>query len=459
MDDRAEDRRTDEPEPHSVRPERPATGPAQPRTGTTTRAAETNPFASRPVDLAALPPSEPKNAAGFLPPGAGLIPIGLLPTAPARADTLTRADAPTASPPRDLSSLARAPESTTGGLSWNSAASPSVQGPQTVREPDTDERRVQATSNLVTPDDPRSFVPLSVAASLPQPQTASAPSPAPISPAPASAGATRSAPLAPADPAMTPLARVQTRWPSLLRWAAKFLMLAGAAWAALVAGLIVLYRFADPPLSALMAQRWLTGQSIDQSWVPLAAMSPALVRAVLVSEDGRFCQHGGIDLEAMQTAIERAGEGTPRGASTISMQVAKNLFLWPSKSYVRKALEVPLTLGIEALWTKQRIMEVYLNIAEWGPGVFGAEAAARHHYQKTARSLSEREAALLAVTLPNPFQRDAGKPGPGTRRLAGLIQARANGASAAQTACVLAYPRGAGSWRPEIRRTRPADGP
>ena len=128
------------------------------------------------------------------------------------------------------------------------------------------------------------------------------------------------------------------------------------------------------------------------------------------------------------------------GASTISMQVAKNLFLWPSKSYVRKVLEVPLTMAIELLWPKKRIMEVYLNIAEWGPGIFGAEQAARHHFGKSALRLNDRESARLAVSLPNPIQRDAGHPGPGTRRLAALNMARARGTSPSVTGCILGYP-------------------
>jgi monofunctional biosynthetic peptidoglycan transglycosylase len=220
-----------------------------------------------------------------------------------------------------------------------------------------------------------------------------------------------------------------------------------------MAGLIVLYRFADPPFSALMLQRWLSGESVAKAFVPIDAMAPALVKTVLISEDGRFCEHRGIDLDAIQTALEKAGDGTPRGASTISMQVAKNLFLWPSKSYLRKALEVPLTLAIEVVWPKRRIMEIYLNIAEWGPGVYGAEAAARHHFSKRALDLTERESALLAVALPNPIARDAGKPGAGTRRLAGLIQARANRASRYQMWCVLRTNRTTDrGWQPQVRR-------
>ncbi len=269
-------------------------------------------------------------------------------------------------------------------------------------------------------------------------------------------------PVAAADPIRIPSAPVSPAaltptptpgFASYLRTAAKYAVLAVACWVLIVASLIVVYRFANPPMSALMLQRWITGEQVSQTWVTLDGISPSLVRAVLVSEDGRFCQHGGIDLEAMQIAIEKAGDGTPRGASTISMQVAKNLFLWPTKSYVRKALEMPLTLAIETLWPKRRIMEVYLNIAEWGPGVYGVEAAARHHFRKPARELSERDAALLAVTLPNPIRRDAGEPGPGTRRLASLIQARARGASRSQTSCVLRPPvRSDGTgWEPKIR--------
>ncbi len=216
----------------------------------------------------------------------------------------------------------------------------------------------------------------------------------------------------------------------------KIAALVAGAWAAAVVLLIVAYRFVDPPLSALMVQQRLSGQDIVQDWVALDEVSPQIIRAVLLSEDGRFCQHSGVDFQEMQNAIERAGDGPARGASTISMQVTKNLFLWPSKSYVRKAIEIPLTYLIEALWNKRRILEVYLNIAEWGPGIFGVEAASEFHFGKPARQLSEREAARLAVALPNPFTRDAGDPGPRTQRLAGDIQARMRAAPASQTACV-----------------------
>ncbi len=228
--------------------------------------------------------------------------------------------------------------------------------------------------------------------------------------------------------------------PALARSALRVAGLVIAAWLAVTVLLIAVYRFADPPFSMLMLQQRLIGEDVDQDWVSLDSISPHVVRAVLLSEDGRFCQHWGVDLDEMQNAIERAGDGIPRGASTISMQVTKNLFLWQSKSYLRKAIEIPLTFVIEALWPKRRIMEVYLNIAEWGPGIFGVEAASRYHFNKPAARLSEREAAQLAVALPNPIRRDAGDPGPQTRRLAGDIQARMRAAPSSATACVRSRP-------------------
>jgi monofunctional glycosyltransferase len=233
-------------------------------------------------------------------------------------------------------------------------------------------------------------------------------------------------------------AGVATAVARLFRYAA----LAIAGYFALIATLVVVYRFVNPPMSSLMLQQRLMGQDIAQTWVAMDAISPQIVRAVLLSEDGRFCQHSGVDFAAMQDAIERAGDGAPRGASTISMQVTKNLYLWSSKSYVRKAIEIPLTWFMELIWPKRRIMEVYLNIAEWGPGIFGVEAASQFHFDKSASRLNEREAAQLAVALPNPHARDPGDPGPQTRRLASDIQGRMRGAYPSQTVCVLGARRG-----------------
>jgi monofunctional glycosyltransferase len=198
-----------------------------------------------------------------------------------------------------------------------------------------------------------------------------------------------------------------------------------AAYFGVVLFLILLYRFVNPPTTTLIAYQWLTGTTIEQEWVPIEDISSNLLRAVVVSEDWGFCDHYGVDLDAIEKALELAGEGkVARGASTISMQVIKNLFLSQSKSYVRKAVEIPLTFVAEAVWPKSRMLEIYLNIAEWGPGVFGAEAAAQHHFSKPASQLSQREAALLAAALPNPILRDAGDPGTRTARKASVIQAR-----------------------------------
>jgi monofunctional biosynthetic peptidoglycan transglycosylase len=243
-----------------------------------------------------------------------------------------------------------------------------------------------------------------------------------------------------AEPRDLPPPTTNARKPRVFEYLKRGLKIAGlaaAGYLGLVLLAILVFRFVDPPTSMLMIQKRLTGHDVTQEWMPIEAISPNVVRAVLVSEDGRFCQHSGVDFEEMQAAIERAGEGVPRGASTISMQVVKNLFLWPAKSYIRKAIEIPLTYVMELVWPKRRIMEVYLNIAEWGPGVFGVEAASQFHFNKRASRLSEREAARLAVALPNPLLRDAGDPGPMTLRLAGDIQSRMRAAGAYQTACVL----------------------
>src|SRR3954468_1752209 len=187
-----------------------------------------------------------------------------------------------------------------------------------------------------------------------------------------------------------------------------------------------LYRVIDPP-STLMLWRRVTGARVERTWAPLAAISPALPRAVLAAEDARFCTHRGVDTVELRNAIEDADElSEMRGGSTITQQTAKNLFLWQGRSVVRKALEFPLALWLDFVLGKRRVMEIYLNIAEWGPnGEFGAEAGARHAFGKSARDLTSREAALLASVLPNPLRRSAARPGPGVRRLAGIYEARA----------------------------------
>jgi monofunctional biosynthetic peptidoglycan transglycosylase len=191
-------------------------------------------------------------------------------------------------------------------------------------------------------------------------------------------------------------------------------------------GLAPLYRVIDP-VSALMLWRRATGHRVERVWVPLAIVAPALPRAVMAAEDARFCVHRGIDFGELRAAIEDADDlSDMRGGSTIAQQTAKNLFLWPGRSVVRKALEFPLALWLDLVLGKRRLMEVYLNIAEWGPsGEFGAEAGARHAFGKPARDISAREAALLASILPNPSVRSASRPSPGVRRLAVIYERRA----------------------------------
>ncbi len=162
-------------------------------------------------------------------------------------------------------------------------------------------------------------------------------------------------------------------------------------------------------------------------WVPLKSINPYLARAVIAAEDTTFCDHGGFDREAYNKAWENYVDGRKaRGGSTITQQAAKNVFLWPGRNVVRKALETVLTPMLEFIWGKRRIMEVYLNVVEWAPGVYGAEAAARHHFQKSAAELSPHQAALLASVLPSPRRWSASKPGPYVESRVGTIMARAN---------------------------------
>ena len=213
------------------------------------------------------------------------------------------------------------------------------------------------------------------------------------------------------------------------------------AW--LVLGLLLLPYVLTPlyavvkPISTLMIWRRISGEPVQRTYVPMARISNTLKLAVLIAEDGRFCEHHGIDFAEIRDAIQDADNiEDMRGGSTITQQVAKNLFLWPQRSYIRKALEIPLSLWIDLVLSKRRILEIYLNIAEWGPsGQFGAEAGSQYAFRKSARSLSAFEAALLAATLPNPHERDPGRPGPDLRRLAELYVTRA--ARSPQTAaCV-----------------------
>jgi monofunctional biosynthetic peptidoglycan transglycosylase len=192
--------------------------------------------------------------------------------------------------------------------------------------------------------------------------------------------------------------------------------------------LTLAYRFVPVPTTMLMlSEGLLGGQAIKRNWVPLERISPNLIRSVIASEDNEFCRHWGFDFKEMEDAWKDAERGGKlRGASTISQQTAKNVFLWPGRSWVRKGLEAYFTLMIEGLWPKRRIMEVYLNVIEWGPGVFGAEAAARKWFGKSASRLTRLEAARLAAILPSPKRYRANPPGPYVNDRGYTISARAS---------------------------------
>lgn len=206
--------------------------------------------------------------------------------------------------------------------------------------------------------------------------------------------------------------------------------IAGLLLLAYVALLLILpwtYRISVlHPVSTLMIWQGATGTDVRREWIAIDDMAAVLAHSVMVSEDGQFCSHRGIDWAALSEVIDDALDGErPRGASTITMQAAKNLFLWPGRSYLRKAVEAPLALYINYAIPKKRLMEIYLNVVEWGPGIFGAEAAAQHHFGRSAARLSRRQAALLAATLPNPELRNPARPSNGMNRLARVIEARA----------------------------------
>ena len=196
--------------------------------------------------------------------------------------------------------------------------------------------------------------------------------------------------------------------------------------AALPIGGVLIHAFVPPPLTILMSREFLAGHGLDYRWRSLDQISPNLVTAAIAAEDARFCSHGGFDMKAIEKALQNNERGRKiRGGSTISQQTAKNVFLWPGRDWIRKGFEAGYTLMIETVWSKRRIMEVYLNVAEMGPGIFGAEAAARHWFGKSAADLTPREAARIAAILPSPRRYNAGTPGPYVRGRASSVQANA----------------------------------
>jgi monofunctional glycosyltransferase len=236
---------------------------------------------------------------------------------------------------------------------------------------------------------------------------------------------------------IAPAQFLKTFWASRPRWQKWLMGVVGciAAWPIVMT---LVYGVLPPPISNVQITRLFSGNGLNKKWVSLDNISPNLYRAVISSEDARFCTHHGVDWVEFQDALAEATddkEGPTRGASTISMQTAKNLFLWDGHSFVRKALEMPLAYWMDFVWTKRRMIEIYLNEVEWAPGVYGAEAASQFHFKKSAATLTRREAALLAAVLPNPIKRSAGKPSRRVKAIASRIQFRM-GAIDSYLACI-----------------------
>ena len=204
----------------------------------------------------------------------------------------------------------------------------------------------------------------------------------------------------------------------------------GVVWAALALFalfivLVGLYTFVRP-VSTLMLARMAEGKSYQRIYAPLKTIAPIALASVVASEDASFCDNDGVDWGSLREVLSGAGKHGPRrGASTITMQTAKNLFLWPGRSEIRKGIEIGMALVMGKAWSKARTLEIYLNIAEWGDGIYGIEAAAQRYFHKSASQLNPHEAALLATALPNPFLRNPARPTPLQRRLAGSLEAKA----------------------------------
>ncbi len=214
----------------------------------------------------------------------------------------------------------------------------------------------------------------------------------------------------------------------ILRWAGRIL----GGIAAFYAALILLFSFLPPPINLYQLSESIRLGGIEKQWVAIEDIAPVMPRAVVAAEDANFCNHWGFDMAAIRSAI---AEGSNRGASTLSQQVTKNVFLWQGRSWLRKAMEAGLTPAVELVWTKRRILEVYLNVAEFGEGVFGVQAAAQHYFGVDAKDLTDVQAARLAAVLPDPKGRNPAKPSDFVRRMArqalsGAETIRADGRSA-----------------------------
>lgn len=213
-----------------------------------------------------------------------------------------------------------------------------------------------------------------------------------------------------------------------MRLVLRILLRASLAFVLLSLAWVLLYRFVDPPGTPLMLLRKFDDRytgAVRKHWVPLRRISPNAIRAVIAAEDARFCEHNGFDFAQIEKAMrENRRGGKLRGASTITQQTAKNLFLWPGRNYVRKGLEAWFAVLLELFWSKDRIIEVYLNVVEWGDGIYGIEAAARRYYGRPARRLTPGQAASLAAVLPNAWVFSPVDPSRLTRARAAMIEAR-----------------------------------
>ncbi|EEW23809.1 monofunctional biosynthetic peptidoglycan transglycosylase [Rhodobacter ferrooxidans] len=214
---------------------------------------------------------------------------------------------------------------------------------------------------------------------------------------------------APPEPPPTPLL-----WRRGLRWALRGL----AGMAGFFVALVLLFAVVNPPTSIYLLQERARLGGLQRDWVAMEAIAPVMARSVVAAEDANFCLHWGFDMAAIRAALD---EGSGRGASTLSQQVVKNVFLWQGRNWARKAMEALLTPAVELVWSKRRILEVYLNVAEFAEGVFGVQAAAQHYFGVDAKDLTPLQAARLAAVLPDPKHRSAAKPGPVVRRRTGQV--------------------------------------
>ncbi len=214
-------------------------------------------------------------------------------------------------------------------------------------------------------------------------------------------------------------ARLIERMLAPVHWVWRWVLRGALIVAIIVGATVAVHAYLDPPRTLYMSQEASRLSGVDHQWVPIEEMAEAMPRSLVAAEDANFCLHWGFDMNAIRTALE---DGAGRGASTLTQQVVKNVYLWHGRSWSRKAFEALITPLVETFWSKQRILEVYLNVAEFDEGVFGVEAAARHYFGTGPENLSEQQAALLAAILPNPKERSASQPSDFVRKRARQVR-------------------------------------